>query len=1222
MNTTLTKKHPTHISPSGVRGLLGVIIVCLYPLFGYSQILPQNGNILEISSTLSGGEVSACQAIRLNPGFSFTANPGDSLILKIDQNICFGYTENEKTVLTSASPTQNYIITVTPLDETSYVSVSDGRIDIADDARALTTIQYFDGLGRPVQTVQQGFGPQGQDLVTALEYDNLGRERKNYLPVPFLGNGGAYIPAQMILPAAINAYNNDLKPYSETVYEPSPLNRVEKQFGPGNNWHSNDKSVQTKHFTNTADDSRLNCAYFYVSGYDLNKDGDYPNCQLFVIELKDEDGNLSYEFKNKIGQVILTRQINDNSNHDTYYVYDDYGNLRFVLPPMLSDILNQSGQTSWTTSEQALKDYAYMYRYNDLHLCIEKKLPGAESIKYLYDKADRLILTQDGALRAKNTDSWFFSIPDVFGRPVITGIMTASEASPGLATSIIASTSVTASYVGNNPDGISPLGYKINADGAYTITEFHTVNYYDNYMFTTLGNLNVDSLNYRTLSGYENTRYGSNSDPVSSKGLLTGSRTYILGEYSSVPISYYPSTFSVFYYDYRDRPIQSVVSNYYIGGYSREHTDYYFSGLPKRTRMEHTTSDTGIVPIYEDYTYIYDHAGRLTRTDYKLNGRAAVVQSALIYDDIGRIKTKKINNLSELDFSYQYNVRGWLTKISSPVFTESLTYEQLMYDAVPRYNGNISTVSITGEVGSSFYYTYRYDNLNRLTKGGFPGTYSFYETMTYDKNGNIKNLTRNENTNTLSYTYNGNQLQKVDDIPANYRNTQYDVYANYFVNGVSSSIEYLYDANGNMISDYNKGISKIQYNYLNLPSLVQMQQGHTAAYFYDALGLKIKEVNKTAKSGVNIPMTTTRPLNSAEVLSTEELYYIGNKVYRKYDGVMSLMKILTPEGYVSVSGNQYTHVGYVKDHLGSVQKVYPTANNNTPLVRYYPFGLSYYLSYAPIDFTERFNGKEPKTMFGQDFLDYGARMYDPAIGRWHVPDPLAEKGYHLSPYSYAFNNPINFIDPDGRWSFSSNDPNDIQKLLNWAKMNSSGDDKENDKENDKERKPNNPLNDLFKINIDPQNPKKTIKEIEQKKAILRELTEVVDFVSDALTSVHPLGSVLESVARFAVGDGKGALAAIPFALLDIATLGEGKLTQWGWKGSKIWRTLVNEVGMGGTIEKLSGKIPTEGEAKALIKEAKGIINRTDPPHAFPNPHNYNHINYTTPNGTKGTIQIQ
>lgn len=78
----------------------------------------------------------------------------------------------------------------------------------------------------------------------------------------------------------------------------------------------------------------------------------------------------------------------------------------------------------------------------------------------------------------------------------------------------------------------------------------------------------------------------------------------------------------------------------------------------------------------------------------------------------------------------------------------------------------------------------------------------------------------------------------------------------------------------------------------------------------------------------------------------------------------------------------------------------------------------------------------------------------------------------------------------------------------------------------------------------------------------------------------------------------------------------------GWRGDKTWRQNVDRVSEGGTIKDLNGQVPTQQEAIDLINEAGGTVNRIEGPHNSPNPHNFNHINYTTPSGGKGTIRIQ
>jgi RHS repeat-associated protein len=101
---------------------------------------------------------------------------------------------------------------------------------------------------------------------------------------------------------------------------------------------------------------------------------------------------------------------------------------------------------------------------------------------------------------------------------------------------------------------------------------------------------------------------------------------------------------------------------------------------------------------------------------------------------------------------------------------------------------------------------------------------------------------------------------------------------------------------------------------------------------------------------------------------------------------------------------------------------YAQAAPGLPMVaeyrHYYPFGMQLetlgYSSGFDLPNNYRYNGKELQTDYGLEWYDYGARFYDPQLGRWHTVDPLAESSRRWSPYTYCMNNPIRFIDPDGR----------------------------------------------------------------------------------------------------------------------------------------------------------------------------------------------------------------
>ncbi|MDU1893066.1 MAG: RHS repeat-associated core domain-containing protein, partial [Dysgonomonas sp.] len=281
-----------------------------------------------------------------------------------------------------------------------------------------------------------------------------------------------------------------------------------------------------------------------------------------MTEVKDEDGNTSYEFKDKLGQVVLTRQINEGVNYDTYYVCNDFGNLCYVLPPLMGDNISQDN----------LNKYAYLYKYDERNRCIWKKLPGCEPVYYIYDKADRLILSQDGEQRAK--EEWYLTLPDIFGRVVLTGM-----------------------YLDNIPqdkywehfkDKIITGVYGLNFWGGYGLQingvnyfpkriKTYTINYYDNYDFLALPGFKNYNLEYKT-SGIETDylkRYGDNNpdNKYKHKGLLTGTQTVLLNgkEYDTSTIY----TYAVMYYDNKKRLIQSKSTNH-LNGMEEEYIAYNF----------------------------------------------------------------------------------------------------------------------------------------------------------------------------------------------------------------------------------------------------------------------------------------------------------------------------------------------------------------------------------------------------------------------------------------------------------------------------------------------------------------------------------------------------------------------------------------------------------------------------------------------------------------------
>jgi RHS repeat-associated protein len=438
-----------------------------------------------------------------------------------------------------------------------------------------------------------------------------------------------------------------------------------------------------------------------------------------------------------------------------------------------------------------------------------------------------------------------------------------------------------------------------------------------------------------------------------------------------------------------------LVQNNLLSGYDITSTVYTFSNKPSGVTHTHTAS--GKTTRTEVYTYTYDHADRISKVQHSLGSTAITLYDAT-YDNFGRLLTKQYHGTSTNKLTYAYNLRSWLTGISSTCFTQNLYYNTGVGTA--KYNGSISSMTWkSGNESTVRGYKFTYDGLDRVLNATYGETASistnanrFSENVTgYDKNGNIKSLQRYGQTgasaygliDNLTFTLNGNQLSRVDDaVMASAYGGGFE-----FKDGVKQVGEYTYDANGNLTKDLNKGITDIQYNCLNLPSAVTFSDGSTITYVYAADGTKLRTVHKIGGA------TTTTD-------------YCGNVVYE--NGAQKLL--ITEEGYITLSDNKYYY--YLKDHQGNNRVVINQSGAVEETNHYYLFGGVFASSTSTQPY--KYNSKEYDTKKGLNWYDYGARHYDAVLGRFMTVDPLAEKYYSESLYTYCYSNPINCIDPNGK----------------------------------------------------------------------------------------------------------------------------------------------------------------------------------------------------------------
>jgi RHS repeat-associated protein len=579
-----------------------------------------------------------------------------------------------------------------------------------------------------------------------------------------------------------------------------------------------------------------------------------------------------------------------------------------------------------------LNKLAYQYKYDKRKRLIEKKLPGKDWEYIIYDKLDRTILVQDVNLRSSNT--WLFTKYDSFNRIAYTGkwINPIPNQSRKDLQSIIdlltnpisVVKSLTALNYGTY-NGSSSIIYYSNEGFPTESSQFEisSITYYDDYSFDTHG-LNIEN--------------SFSVVPTSNvKGLKTATKSRILDTNDW--------TTSIIYYDEKGRPIYIPTKNDYLGKTDKVKNKLDFVG--KNLVTETTHIDGANTLIIKDF-YEYDHAGRLLSVKNQINNLSIQLLAKNTYDEIGQLIKKEIGNteltpLQKVDLTY--NIRGWMKRINNvshlgdDLFAFTLKYEDstplysLSNPGKPLYNGNISSIDWkTNNISSSLKtYQYKYDNLNRLSDSWFlensTPNYKFNERVSkYDRNGNIINLQRNSESSSnplysqgidnLKYEYVGNQLMSVKD------------YYGLSANGIEGfkdentvGDDFSYDFNGNLKVDHNKGITLIEYNYLNLPTKIVFNYADIGStnpkvilYKYDSNGIKIEKIVKEPKLILGILNNTTTTVQYDGIFQylNNELSFFSNQ-----------------EGYVNCNGgSSYEYVFQYKDHLGNIRLSYSDSNND------------------------------------------------------------------------------------------------------------------------------------------------------------------------------------------------------------------------------------------------------------------------------------------------------
>ncbi|WP_343745154.1 DUF6443 domain-containing protein [Chitinophaga sp.] len=836
--------------------------------------------------------------------------------------------------------------------------------------------EYLDGLGRRLQTVVKAGSPLGKDIVYPVVYDGFGREVMHYMPYISSDADGKFKPdaftRQSQFLSAQFAGENIF--YTEDQLEASPQGRLLRTMPPGNNWGGSGRGTSYQYLLNTNDDN-VRIWKFLNDNIPVSTAGNvYGSGQLTKDIVIDESGNIAVEFKDKDGRLILRKTsltANPVQPYDgwlsTYYVYDIYNNLRFVIPPKAVSLIKDN----WIITQQIANELCFQYQYDSKKRMISKKVPGTTfPSEMVYDIRDRLVFTRDGNLKAKN--QWLVNFYDDYNRQISTALYNSgsdrstlqqqmntvvntsqqlSNNIPGTDDLILAMHDGTSRYVATNSilliDGFDAGGDMVaeidfnatKGDVAVTVSNplpalnknqlyFLSYSFYDNYNFLGVLASVPAEMNKLSAGSSPNAEPGAFSNAVNS--LVTGTKVRVLNSDRWITTSVY--------YDQKGRQIQ-VISDNLNDGKNITSTKYDFAGKVLSTYVHHTNLHSSLSPDTRVLTvFNYDNVGRLTEVRKQHNDDSLKVIVSNKYNEQGLLKEKTLGNSLET-LTYDYNIRGWIKGINKEFaatgngghyFGTEYHYDNGFNK--PQYGGLVSGITWRSKTDNQWRaYGFDYDGANRMMRADFTQNNGSWNTSAgldfsmvmgdginpgsaYDANGNILAMRRSgvigaasKPIDILRYTYatNSNHLISVTDDANDPNSTLGD-----FKKGtLSGDTDYNYDDNGNLTNDFNRNIpiNGIVYNHLNLPETIQVDKKGTIQFVYDAGGTKLRKIVTDNTDGTPKKTITDYMLGFA----------YENDTLRFYSQEAGRSRMVYKQGQPSKQVYDY----FIKDHLGNVRMI-------------------------------------------------------------------------------------------------------------------------------------------------------------------------------------------------------------------------------------------------------------------------------------------------------------